>query len=228
MLNRSLPWMFLFIGTLFLSGTAYAQSKKPLDPQRANTVYKFELHPGHRLTLRVRLDDKSTIKTVDVYRENEPTPFQTLPACAYGGPMQLFEGDEQLALVEHADMDFDGYQDIKILTYLNEHLGKKVFCIYVFSAKANQFRFEKQLLIADPIPHPETRQVTSHSEYFGGTFEDSTYEWHGSALVLIAQEGTRDNPKNPECGPVHFSTRLSVTGEMLTTEDDSICSQGRH
>lgn len=208
-------------------GRAYAQYKKPLDPERAHAVYTLEINPGHRVTLRVGLDDKSVIQTVYAYRDNEATPFQILPACDYGGPMQLFEGDEQLPLVQHADLNFDGYQDVLILTYLNDHLGKKLFCPYLWNAKAGQFRFEKQLLIADPLAHPETKQITSHSEYFGGTFEDSTYEWRGDTLVLVAQEGTRDNTQHPECGPVHFSNRL-VNGKMLTTEDDPACPQSSH
>lgn len=226
MSSRTRAKLLLLVG-LSCCGRANSQYKRPLDPQLANTVYKFELNADNRLRLRVGLDDKSTIKAVYAYRDNEATPFQTLPACDYGGPMQLFEGDEQLPLVQHADLNFDGYQDVMILTYLNDHLGKKVFCPYLWDAKARQFRFEKQLLIADPIPHPETKQITSHSEYFGGTFEDSTYEWRGDTLVLVAREGTRDNTQHPECGPVHFSTRL-VNGKIVTTEDDSTCPQSGH
>jgi hypothetical protein len=223
---RLCPLIFLII---FVCGDiSYSQLKKPLDPIRANTNYTFEVHRGTRFTFHVDMDAASTIRAVQVFRGNEKSPFQTLSACDYGSPMQLFEGDEQLALVEHDDLDFDGYQDLKLLTLLNDHLGTKVFCVYLWSTKTSQFRYEKQLLIADPIPHTATRTITSHSEYQGGTFIDYTYKWRGTKLVLVAEDGTQDDAKHPECGPVHFSARL-VNGNMRFDVDRSEdCSGGTH
>jgi hypothetical protein len=223
--SRPRASLLLFIGILLCGDRAHSQLKKPLDPKMANTSYTFEVRPGLRFTFHVELDETSTIRAVTVFRENERTPFQTLPACDYTGRMQLFEGDEQTAIVEHGDLNFDGYQDVKLLTYLNDHLGKKIFCVYLWAGNTNHFRYEKQLLIADPIPHPETKSITSHSEYQGGTFADSTYEWRGTKLVLVAEDGTRDNVRYPECGPIHFSRRL-VNGRILTTDEDSAtCSE---
>ena len=58
--------------------------------------------------------------------------------------MQLLEGDQKLVLVRHADYNFDGYEDLELLQYVNDHLGKSLFCVYLWDDKAGLFRHDQQ------------------------------------------------------------------------------------
>lgn len=133
-------------------------------------------------SFKVEVDSTSTVTGVSVFHEGQRSPFQTLSSCNIDLPMQLLEGDEQLALVNHADFNFDGNEDLQLLQYVNDHLGKSLFCVYLWDDKTDHFRYEPQLFIADPIPHPETRTITSHNDYQGGPFTDSTT--NGAVLSL--------------------------------------------
>jgi hypothetical protein len=212
-----------------LSSTiAHSQLKKKLDPKLARTRYSFSIHDGAPpLTFRVQVDDSSTITGVQVFEPSDAKVFQTLPTCDKNLPMQLYEGDEQLSLVEHADFNFDGYEDIELLQYVNDHLGKKVFCVYPWDPASRRFRYEPQLFIADPLPHPDTKTITSHAEYFGGEHIDSTFRWEGAKLVLVSESGLVRGPKL-ECGFVEYSRRL-IKGKMQTVDENyTDCDEKPH
>jgi hypothetical protein len=219
------PCALLIVGILVSRGTTESQLKKPLDPNLAQTNYSFQVRPGaDSLSLHVELDATSTVTGVSVFHEGQRIPFQTLSSCNKDLPMRLLEGDEKLALVMSADFNFDGYEDLKLLQYVNDHLGKSLFCVYLWDDKAGRFRYEPQLFIADPIPHPETRTITSHSDYQGGPFTDSTYEWHGTKLVLLAESGMTYGSKDAKCAFTNFCRKL-VNGKMRTmVEKPTACS----
>jgi len=224
---RHLNWCaVLFVGILVACPGTDAQLKKPLDPHSVLTDYSFRVRPGvPALFFRVELDGTSTVTGVSVFHEGEPNPFQRLPSCDKDLPMQLLEGDEKLALVRHADLNFDGYEDLEVLQYVNDHLGKSIFCVYLWDHKTARFRYEPQLFIADPIPHPETRTITSHNEYQDGPHTDSTYQWRGNKLALIAEEGIDNDSKDEQCGVTSFCRRL-VNGEMRTIEEKPTACAG--
>ena len=102
----------LFVGILVSRGATDAQSKKPLDPNSAQTDYSFRVRPGvDALFFHVEVEASSTVTGVSVSHERQRNPFQTLSSCSKDLPMQLLEGDEKLALVRHADFNFDGYEE---------------------------------------------------------------------------------------------------------------------
>ena len=215
----------LFVGILVSSGATDAQLKKPLDPNSAQTNYSFRVRSGaDAFYFHVAVDASSTLTGVSISHEGQRDPFQTLSSCSKDLPMQLLEGDEELALVRHADFNFDGYEDLELLQYVNDHLGKSLFCVYLWDERTGRFRYEPQLFIADPIPHPETRTVTSHSDYQGGPYTDSTYEWHSAKLALLAESGITYGSKDAQCGFTSFCQRL-VNGKMRTiVEKPTACS----
>jgi len=103
--------------------------------------------------------------------------------------MELYEGDENQVLIEQADFNFDGYDDLKLLQFYHPHLGKSIFCVYLWDEKRSQFRYDPQIPMPDPIPHPENRTVTTHDEFMGGTSSDSVYVWLAGKLIPIAEWG---------------------------------------
>src|SRR5882762_6633864 len=143
---RNLSWCaLLFVGILLSRRATDAQSKKPLDPNLAQTDYSFRVRPGaDALSFHVETDASSTVTGVSVSHDGHRDRFQTLSSCSKDLPMQLLEGDEKLALVRHADFSFDGYDDLELLQYVNDHLGKSLFCVYLWDERTGRFRYEPQ------------------------------------------------------------------------------------
>ncbi|MBZ5727628.1 MAG: hypothetical protein LAP87_21850 [Acidobacteriia bacterium] len=133
--------------------------------------------------------------------------------------MELYPGEEDLNLVEHADFNFDGFEDVELLQFRHPHLGKSIFCVYLWDDKAGQFRYEPQIPMPDPIPHPENKTITTHNEYFGGTQSDSVYVWVGRTVTEIATWGLANEygmpGGNPNCPWTAYCYKR-INGKMRT------------
>jgi hypothetical protein len=133
-------------------------------------------------------------------------PFQTLSPCNKELPLTLYEGDDRLRLVRHADFNFDGFEDLETLQYVNDHLAKSAFCVYLWDNGSGRFREEPQLL-GNPHPDPKNKTIFTHDEYAGGLYTDSTYVWNGAKLRLIATRGLLLGSRKPECGFTSFCSQ---------------------
>jgi hypothetical protein len=173
-----------------ISRLGRAQQLKPLDSKSAKTEYSFAVRAGRPpLAIRAQIGENGKVGGALVFREGDPTAFQTLSSCQPDLVMELFQGDEDMVLVGHADFNFDGYEDLKLLQFYHPHLGKSIFCVYLWDEKAGRFRYEPQIPSPDPIPHPENKTITTHNEYFGGTHSDSVYVWIAGKVTEIATWG---------------------------------------
>lgn len=112
--------------------------------------------------------------------------------------MELNDHEEIPDLVQHDDFDFDGYEDLELLRYHVPHLGKSIFCVYLWDEKAQRFRYEPQMPTVDPVAHPETKTITTHEEWIGGTWGDAVYIWLGDKLAPIAEWGLANEAGLPE------------------------------
>jgi hypothetical protein len=214
-------------------GRAAAQGKvKPLNANDARLTFSFPVQPGRKpLRLKVELDKAGTLTGVSVFRENEPHPVQTLSNCFNGLPEQLTEGldDSEISqLIKHDDLNFDGFEDLELLVYDNSHLDKKLYCIYLWDTKAGQFRYSSDLtdIAANVEVHPKNKTITSHEDWFGGPWQDSTYRWVGDKLELIEQNnllGDWSTQKDGQCGFTFTCSRL-INGKMITTLEKDICT----
>ena len=167
-----------------------SQQIKPLDSKSAKSEYSFPVRVGRPpLTIRVQIGEDGKIGDALVFHNGERTAFQTLTSCQPELAMELYQGDEDTVLVEHADFNFDGYEDIKLLQQRNPHLGNSIFCVYLWDEKTGQFRYEPQIPLVDPIPHAENKTITTHHEYFGGTHSDSVCVWMYGKVTEIASWG---------------------------------------
>lgn len=117
----------------FLSNVRHAVAReqpKPLDPNKARATYLFPIQPGAKpFRFKVELDQASTVTGVSVFRDGDSSPFQTLPACKDALTEKLTEYDKELELLAHADLNFDGFEDVQLLQYYHPSLGTKVYCI---------------------------------------------------------------------------------------------------
>jgi hypothetical protein len=210
-----------FIVTFSLRGELLlAQEKKRIDPKSVVTDYKIQVRPGVDVLVRLKLDDASTITGAFVFRSGEAAPFQDLPLCS-ALRMTLYEGDEEQDLVEGDDFNFDGFQDLKLLQDINDHLGKFTYCVYLWDHRAGRFRAEPQLF-GNPQPDPETKTIFTHDDYFGGLYTDYTYVWRGPKLQLIATKGLVSGSSKPECGFTSFCSKL-VNGKMQGANKPTAC-----
>jgi hypothetical protein len=178
------------MGLLLVAFTASAQEAHPLDSRTAKTEYSVTVRPG-RPPLKIRVEIGATGKIGDalVFKGGSSTPFQRLTSCEPDLAMELYQGDKETVLVDHADFNFDGSEDLKLLQFYHPHLGKSIFCVYLWDEKTGRFRYEPQIPMPDPVPHPETKTLTTHDEYFGGTSSDAVYVWSGDKVIKIAEWG---------------------------------------
>jgi hypothetical protein len=93
--------------------------------------------------------------------------------------------------LKHADLNFDGFEDVQLLQYFHPHLATSVFCIYLWDHSAGRFRYAPEIPAINPLPHPENKTITVHQDLFGGVFSDSTYRWEApSSNSLKRMEGS--------------------------------------
>ena len=228
----------LILVMLFASGERYhavaqqagpGQGKlKPLNPENARLNYFFSVRPGEKLfRFKVNLDKTLTVTGVSVFRDGDSSPFQTLSACNSELKDQLTEYDESSEFLRHADLNFDGFEDLKLLIYYIPHLDKRVECIYMWDAKTDRFRYSPEATaLADPIAHPENKTVTETQSWQGGAYESSTYRWTDAKLELIERHGLYGDwstQTDKECGFSFICSRL-IHGEMVTTLEKAVCT----
>jgi hypothetical protein len=213
---------------------ATAQEKaKPLDPNDPRTTFSFPIHPGWKsFRFKVELDKIGTVTGVSVFRPGESTPFQALPSCGTKDlNEQVTEGWEDYdisKLLTHADLNFDGFEDLELLQYYIPHLDKRLYCIYTWDNKTERFRYSPELSdeAVDPVPHPESKTITMRDDWQGGAYELRTYRWKGDKLELIEQNGLYgywDPQSDGKCGFTFSCSRL-VNGKMVTTLEKPVCT----
>ena len=178
------------IWLLLLGSICRCQQPRPLDSNTAKTEYSFAVRPGRApLTIRVEIGTSGKIGDALVFHEGDPTPIQRLASCEPDLAMELYQGDDDKVLVEQADFNFDGYDDLRLLQFYHPHLGKSIFCVYLWDEKTSKFRYDPQIPMPDPIPHSESKTITTHNEYMGGTWSDSVYVWSEAKVIPIAEWG---------------------------------------
>jgi hypothetical protein len=196
--------------------------------EQSSDTYLFAVQPGGKpFRFKVELDQASAVTSVSVFRDGNSGPFQTLPACKDAITENLTEYDEKLELLEHADLNFDGFEDAQLLQFYNPHLGTKLYCIYVWDKGSRRFRYAPEIPAVNPVPHPEDKTITVHQDWQGGPYADSTYRWTGAKFELIEQHGRWYGSDDPRCGFTDHCEKL-VSGKMITTlRRPATCSDNR-
>lgn len=198
---RTLAAIFL----LLLGSSLDCQEPRPLDSKTVTTEYSFTVRNGRPpLTVRVEIGPSGKIGDALVFQQGDPKPFQRLASCQPDLAMELQHGEENTVLIEQADFNFDGFVDLKLLQFHHPHLGKSIFCVYLWEEKTSKFRYDPQIPMPDPTPHPGNRTITTHDEYMGGTWSDSVYVWSGGKIIPIAKWGLANEAgmtgrKNANC-----------------------------
>lgn len=214
---------------------AVAQTEaKPPDPNDPRLTFSFPIQTGgEAFRFKVGLSKAGRVTGVSVFRDGETTPFQTLPRCAIVDMPEAVSGSwpnvELNPLLKHADLNFDGFEDLELLVYDIPHLDKKFYCIYLWDNNAGRFRYSNALseLGVNPVTHPENKTITMHEDWQGGVWTESTYRWTDGKPELIERNSLVANPSlesNEKCGRNFTCSRL-INGKMITTLEKLVCTQ---
>jgi hypothetical protein len=205
----------------------------PHDPNDSRLSYSFPIQTGGPVfRFKVGLNKAGHVTGISVFRAEDATPFQTLPRCAIidipEPTSEEWEAYGPSELLTHDDLNFDGFEDLELLTYSIPHLDKKMYCIYLWDNKAGRFRYSNALseLAVNPAPHPASKTITMHEDWQGGLWTESTYRWNGARPELIEQNsllGEGSLKSNQMCRFTFTCSRL-VDGTMLTTLNKRVCS----
>lgn len=208
------------------------EEPKPLDPNDARLSFSFPIqHGGPPFNFKVQLDKKGTISAVSVYSTSASDPLQMLPVCDKS-PDQVTKDwtDQEISLlIAHADLNFDGFEDLELLRAYVPHLDKKVYCIYLWNKGSGRFSYSKELseLSMNLEAHPESQTLTESENWLGATWQESTYRWNEAKLELIEQSsllGDWSLQTKKHCGFTFTCSKL-VKGKLVTTLEKSICTE---
>jgi hypothetical protein len=198
--------------------------RKPLDPSKARTSYSFPVHSGWEpFRFQVHLDDEGRVNAVSIFRASESNPFQTLSSCDKDLNMALDEYDDERDLLNHADLNFDGFEDLELLREFDSHNGTSVYCIYVWDQKEGRFRHEPEIPNINPVPDSASKTIFVHQDWQGGPYSDTRYRWNGAKLEVVEVSGKLYGSDDPDCAFTDYCGRL-IGGKVVTVRRKSGCS----
>ena len=210
---------------------AIALAQQPPQPAAAagpKTSYSFSIRRGSApLRVEVELDQTRSVSGVSVYRAGSAKPLQTLPICPGIVPSSLTADDRDTALIEHSDLNFDGYEDLQLLQFRHPQLGTRLYCIYTWDNSSGHFRPAPEIPNVSPVPHPETKTITVHQNWQGGLFADSTYRWVGASVQLIEERGRVAGSDDPKCSFTDHCDKVTGGKLVTTLRRAVVCSDGR-
>ena len=97
---------------------------------------------------------------------------------------------------EVEDMNFDGYQDFRILTALGAG-GNSSFIYYFWDNKRGQFILNNDLeYVTSPVFHPKTRTIDSWEHCSASCFVKRNYEYLNHKLTLLIEEDVEYDEKS--------------------------------
>jgi hypothetical protein len=217
----------LALAAVFVGNIASQDAPKPLDPAKAHTSYSFAIRTGAEpFRFQVQVDKTGGVTGVSIFRAKSSIPFQILPACKVWPEWGLTEYDQQLDLLKHADLNFDGFEDLQLLQYYHPHLGKSGYCIYTWDRRVGRFRYAPEIPALDPVVHRENRTITVHEDFQGVPYRDSTYRWIGGKVELIEEDGRVEGSETDGCHSTDYCSRL-IKGEMVITAEQPVQCDGR-
>jgi len=209
---------WVLVSIMSTAGIARARQRRLADRQAVQTEYSFSVRPGGpSLVVRAQIGADGKIGAASVFHKGDQQPFQTFSSCMPDLAMELYEGEEGTQLVEHADFNFDGYEDLAILQYLHPHLGKSFFCVYLWDDKVGRFRYEPQIPMPDPMPDPTIQTITTHDFYQGGAVMVGVYVWSAGKVIQIAESELLNLVGTPQADPScpwETTCAVRINGEM--------------
>lgn len=135
--------------------------------------------------------------------------------------------DGENSLLQHADLNFDGAEDLKLLYLYVPHLGKRLDCIYLWNEKKQRYEYSQEVtkIATNLEAHPGDKTLTTHEDWMFGPWQDSTYRWRAGKLLLVEQTsllGGWNEQSDNHCGFTYTCSHL-VGGKMKDTLVKPVC-----
>jgi hypothetical protein len=233
MLPRRLFWIFAGLNVLLVAGLCdtFAQSQAAQTTTDPALSFTFPIQPDSKpMRFQLDLNKAGYISGISIFAADQSQPMQTLASCGVGDETYAeFQKQTDDPLLKHADLNFDGFEDIELLYDYVPHLDKQLYCIYLWDAKAGRFRYSQDVTnIATNIEaHPDDRTITTHEDWMFGPWQDSTYRWRAGKLILVEQVSLLGSWSPSEgqkgCGFTYTCSRL-IRGKMIDTLKKQICA----
>lgn len=168
---------------LFLSASVFADEKNH---------YEFKIHPdlpamGFRLIWQ-----QHTVQKIEVWRQGDTHPMQILSARMDEAP-----ADGQIDFFTAQDINFDGYQDIK-LQIMWGVTGNRIFDFYVYDPITRQFVFSPAISqLSNPIPITDKEELEVHwnGGMAGEIYSKDRYKIKADVITLVYSERQNWNPE---------------------------------
>lgn len=194
-------------------------------------MLRFPIEAGGKpQQFRLDMNKEGYIASVSVFAADSPTPIQTIVSCAVGDETYAeFQLETDDPILRHADLNFDGFEDLELLYRFIPHLGKKLYCVYLWDAKTGQFRYSQEVteVATNLEAQPSSKTLTTHEDWMFGPWQDSTYRWRAGKLQLIEQRSLLGSWSQPVkgrrgCGFTYTCSRL-MGARMRDTLVKPIC-----
>ena len=216
----------------FCAVCTFAQGQEArFDKNDPGLTFTFSIHSGDKPSrFELELDKQGFVSGISVFTTDQSKPIQTIPSCGAGDENYAEFGREtEDPVLKHADLNFDGFEDLELLYRSIPHLGKKLYCVYLWDSKAGRFRYSQEVTnIATNLEvQPATKTLTTHEDWMFGPWQDSTYRWRAGKLELIEQTSLLGSWSEPVggrkgCGFTYTCSRL-IGGKMKDTLTKPIC-----
>ena len=154
---------------------------------RGGVECRFRIHPDLPIYVFHLIGNPADnmIDRIEIVPENTTAPMQVLDTNM-GEPAYR---DAEYFSAE--DMNFDGYQDIKLLAWWGA-TGNKGYVYWLFDPLKKRFVKNDALSeLSNPVPHPDDKTITTHSVggMGGMIYVDGTYSFDEKGkLILIRLE----------------------------------------
>jgi hypothetical protein len=170
----------------------------PVDVE-AGAYFTYAIDPGADEMLFVLRGTDNTIgtfSTIQVLMKDKNGKYEVVQIL---DAQQSEPPPSKLGYFVTRDMNFDGYEDISLLTWWGA-TGNAGFNYWLYNPKTKEFVFNETLSsLSNPTPHTDSQTITTHSNggAAGMIFVDQVYKYGNGEYVFIKEvkqeetDGTR-------------------------------------
>jgi hypothetical protein len=161
--------------------------------------YQFKIHPTlpameFRLVWQQPTESTNdrTVQKIEVWRQGDAKPTQILDAR-----MDETPAEGQTDFFSAQDINFDGYQDIK-LQIMWGATGNRIFDFYVYHPATQQFVFSPAISqLSNPLPLADKQEleVFWNGGMAGEIYSKDRYKIKGEVVTLVYSEHQNWDPE---------------------------------
>ncbi len=200
------------------------------DKQMTSYTYVFKVHPRlPAYKLRLYRDKNDFPLSIDILNSVDNKVLQTIKINSSKDAQfqcDAYVGDHALEMI---DMNFDGYQDLRLYCRMGLHEAEHLFWLY--DLRSNKLIFSPALSeLGEPTPRPDTKTIITdvHNGCAGLCRYISTYKWVGNKLTLLDARSINLEETDEAALFVAIKEGNSETAKQLIKKGAEINRQGNN